>query len=279
MYNSFKVLVLTFNDECQISRLLEDLSLVEQVIIVDSNSTDKTLEICEEFGVKVFTHKFINQAESCNWAIENIFKESDWIFRLDSDERVSKALLDEISSLTIKDEPIVGYVNREMTWMGKKLKYSALRPHFIGRLFKVGYAKYEDVTEEHLLHDCTSIRLTETFYEDNKKNDIFYFLEKHMATGIGEVQEYNKNKRVSEGILFSDLAHLRTRWFKVNVYNRIPMFIRPAGYFLYRYFFKLGFLDGKAGFSFCFFQAFFYRMLIDQRLFEIENPQYYGGKK
>ena len=87
---SFSVFILTFNDELMIGRLLDDLADVEKVVVIDSGSTDGTLDLCKERGRPVYYKKFINQAIQSNWAIENFFSVGEWVLRFDSDERASR---------------------------------------------------------------------------------------------------------------------------------------------------------------------------------------------
>ena len=266
-------LVLTFNDEKMIERLLDDLSVFKKVLIVDSFSSDNTENIVKKKGRDFVKHEFVNQAKQVNWAVKKFYKDDDWVLRLDSDERVSKDLIDEINYIVNINSDFVGYIDRKMYWMGKKLRFSALKKHFIGRLYQPKNAFYEEVTEEHLVHTCKSIFFKNKFYEENLKNDITYFIDKHIDTAKGEVREYISNTKSSNS-LFSIHAHERRKFLKLNFYNKNPIFFRAFVYFIYRYIFKLGFLDGKAGFSFCFFQAFFYRMLIDQLIFEKNKVNY-----
>ena len=268
MINSFKVFILTYNDEAILERLLRDLIDVEEVLIVDSFSIDNTLEIAKKYKRIVVQNNFINQAIQSNWAIDNFFGDNDWILRLDSDERVSTELLSELDAYALRDEDCVVYIDRYMHWMGKKLKYAGLRPHYIGRLFKPSFARYEEVTEEHLIHTVPMKKAAIKFEENNKNNSMKFWLDKHYNTALGEVHEYLENTNVLKGNLFSKKDFERKRWLKLKIYNITPSFLRPLLYFLYRYLFKLGFLDGRAGLSYCFFQAYFYRMLVDQLIIE-----------
>ena len=273
---NYKVLILTFNDQCHLAPLLQDLEEVNDVVIIDSFSTDGTLEIAKQFGRQVYQHSFKNQATQVMWAVETLFSPNDWILRLDSDERISEALLLEIeNSIQTTTEDFVGYLNREMYWMGKKLHYATIRNHYIARLWKPKDAFYEDVAEEHLIHSCSSKYFGTKFYENNKKNNIEYFIQKHLLTGKQEVLQLTDSTHKEEAKLFTRQGHFLRRWLKINLYNRLPIFSRAVLYFIYRYIFKLGFLDGREGFSFCFFQAFFYRMLIDQMSFEKANKEFY----
>ncbi|MDC3338407.1 glycosyltransferase family 2 protein [Planktomarina temperata] len=271
--NSFNVIILSYNDGFMLERLLQDLKIVENVLVVDSYSTDNTQEIVESYKRQFVQYEFVNQAVQINNAVRQHFAANDWLLRLDSDERVSSNLLLEIDALIKEKEDFVGYIDRKMYWMGKRLKFSGLSKHYIGRIYQPKNAEYEEVTEEHLVHDCKSVKLRNTFYEDNIKNNIEFFVKKHLVTAKGEVNELMKSTQVDSGILFTGKAHLVRRYLKVNVYNQLPIFLRGILYFMYRYFIKGGFMDGRAGFSFCFFQAFFYRMLIDQIYWEQTNDR------
>ena len=271
MIKSFKIFILTHNDEDMIDKLLHDLEKIETVIIIDSFSTDKTVNIAKKFGREVHQNVFVNQAVQSNWAIDNFFDDADWILRLDSDERVSEALLAELDFYAEKNSDCVVYIDRYMHWMDKKLKYSGLRPHYIGRFFKRSFARYEEVTEEHLLHQVPTVRAKTKFFEYNVKNSMKFWLDKHYQTALGEVHEYKFKTNIAKGNLFSVKDFERKRWLKLKLYNSTPFFLRPLIYFLHRYVFKFGFLDGKAGLSYCFFQAFFYRMLVDQLILESEQ--------
>ena len=268
MIESFSVFILTHNDELMLGRLLEDLKNVSNVLIVDSYSTDKTKSVAEKYQRKFVQNEFVNQAIQSNWAIDNFFGENDWVLRLDSDERISTELLSELDTYAVQDEDCVVYIDRYMHWMGKKLKYAGLRPHYIGRMFKRSFARYEEVTEEHLIHTVPMKKAVVKFEEDNKNNSMKFWLDKHYKTALGEVHEYFENTNVLKGNLFSDKDFERKRWLKLKIYNSTPAFLRPFLYFIYRYFFKFGFLDGRAGLSYCFFQAYFYRMLVDQLIIE-----------
>ena len=271
MIKAFKVFVLTHNDEIMIGNLLKDLENVESVTIIDSFSSDDTLRIAKKYGRKVHQNLFVNQAVQSNWAIDNFFNDQEWILRLDSDERVSEELLKELEAYATDNQDCVVYIDRYMHWMGKKLKYSGLRPHYIGRFFKPTFARYEEVTEEHLLHTVPSVRAKTKFVELNMKNNMKFWLDKHYQTALGEVDEFRFDTNVEKGNLFSEKDFKRKRWLKLKLYNKCPAYVRPLLYFLYRYIFKFGFLDGRAGFSYCFFQAFFYRMLVDQLITESEQ--------
>lgn len=272
------IIILTYNDECQIANCLESIrDLSDDIIIVDSQSTDRTNEICRQYGGKVYQNPFVNQAIQFNWALDNADVKYDWILRLDSDEVVPDKLKVEIRARAGKEPGIAAYaLNRRMYWMGRFLRWGRMYPHYIVRLFRKGKARYEERTEEHLVVDGKVGRMRNDFLEDNKKNTLDYFTEKHLATARGELDEIRRRvnserdaeaKQAIRPRLLGNKVE-RTRWLKEKVYARSPLFMRPFVYFFYRYFLCLGFLDGVPGLTWHILQGFWYRFYIDAKVYE-----------
>lgn len=265
-------IILTYNDEENINACLESLKeWLDDIVIVDSFSTDRTLQICKAHGCRIYQHDFIDQAHQFNWALDSVPLRHSWVMRLDSDEIVPDRLKREIESRVGREEGIVGYyMNRRMYWMNRWLRHGRMYPHYILRLFRFGSGRYELRTEEHLLLDGMAAYLESDFLEDNRKNGLEYFTLKHLKTAEGEVAEVlhpQLDGRAVDPAPFGTKTE-RTRWLKEKVYSRMPLFMRPLLYFLYRYVICLGFLDGKEGLIFHFLQAFWYRFYIDARLYE-----------
>jgi glycosyltransferase involved in cell wall biosynthesis len=275
------VIILTWNDEIQIGDCLASIrDLSDDIIIIDSYSTDRTLDICRVYGAKVFQNPFVNQAIQFNWALDNAPIKHDWILRLDSDEIVPDRLKDELRRRVDKEPGIVAYyLNRRMYWMGRWLRHGRMYPHHIVRLFKSGHARYEERTEEHLIVDGPIGHMKNDFLEDNKKNSLDYFTEKHLATARGELKEIldkrsgaSESKPAIEPRLLGAKPH-RTRWLNEKVYARIPLFVRPFVYFFYRYFICLGLLDGVPGLIWHVLQGFWYRFYIDAKVYETRSAK------
>ncbi len=265
------IIILTYNDEVQIEACLRSsFALTNDVIVIDSFSTDKTKEICEKFGAKFYLHPFENQAKQFNWAIDNIEINNDWVLRLDSDEIIPLKLREEIINTIIKNPKVHAYsINKRMYWMGKRLRFGGMT-HYITRLFKFGSARYEEKTEEHLIVEGQTAKLKNYFFEYNRKNNLEYFTDKHLKTAKGELEEIFDQKKNTDGIvpdLFGNDVQ-RTRWLKLNIYESTPLFFRPFIYFLFRYFLQLGVLDGIPGLTFHILQAFWYRFYIDALVYE-----------
>lgn len=266
------VAILTYDDEIQIENCLNSLKgFSNDIVIIDSYSEDKTIEICKKHNTRIYQNTFVNQAIQFNWALDKINFKNDWILRLDSDEILPKKIKEEILETISKETNIKAYfLNRRMYWMGKWLKHGRMYPHHILRLFKNGYAKYEEKTEEHLIVNGELGYIKSDFLEDNKKNNLDYFTQKHIQTANGELKEINNFLKDNSGIKSNFFGHKvnRTRWLKENIYMNSPLFLRPFIYFIYRYFICLGFLDGKPGFIFHILQGFWYRFYIDSKVYE-----------
>ena len=276
--NQFSVIILTFNEEGNIRRCLDSITdFTDDIVIVDSVSTDATLKICEDYGCRIYQHKFVNQAIQFNWALDNLPLERPWILRLDCDEVLPTKLKQELVKLAATCDPDVTgiYLNRRMYFMNRWLKHGGLYPHYILRVFRRGAGRYEEKTEEHfVLTAGRAIYAKNDFLEDNRQNTLKYWLKKHDDLSDGEIKDtlletQNPNQDLKESLFDNKVA--RTRWFKTHVYVKSPLYLRAFLYFVYRYFFRLGFLDGVPGLIFHVLQAFWYRFYIDARIYEARS--------
>ena len=271
----FSVIILTFNEEENIRRCLDSITdFTDDIIIIDSFSTDATLKICEKYGCRVFQHAFTNQAVQFNWALDNVPWERPWTLRLDADEVLPDKLKQELRELTATCGPEVTgiYLNRRMYFMNRWLRHGGMYPHYILRAFRKGAGRYEEKTEEHfVLTSGRAIYAKNDFLEDNRQNTLRYWLKKHDDLSDGEIRDTllesrNPGRDLKEDVFGNKVE--RTRWLKTRVYAKSPLFLRAFFYFIYRYFLRLGFLDGVPGLIFHVLQAFWYRFYIDARIYE-----------
>ncbi len=257
----FSVIILTFNEEENIRRCLDSITdFTDDIILIDSFSTDATLKICEKYGCRVFEHAFTNQAVQFNWALDNVPWERPWTLRLDADEVLPDKLKQELRELTATCGPEVTgiYLNRRMYFMNRWLRHGGMYPHYILRAFRKGAGRYEEKTEEH-------------FVLTSRQNTLKYWLKKHDDLSDGEIRDtllesHNPGLDLTEDLFGNKVE--RTRWLKTRVYAESPLFLRAFLYFIYRYFLRLGFLDGIPGLIFHVLQAFWYRFYIDARIYE-----------
>ena len=278
--NSISIVILTYNEEINIERcLIEAKKITSNIFIIDSYSTDKTLELCEKYGCKIYQNKFINQAIQLNWALENVEFNSEWILRLDADEYFLPELIDEIKmKLDNLDKNISGiFFKRRVYFMDRWIKHGGYYPTLLLRAWRNGKAICEERwMDEHMkLLEGKSITFDYDFVDDNKKN-LHWWINKHNNYATREAIEQLNSKY---GFLnyesvqpdFFGTQEQKKRWIKEKLYNKIPLGIKPFIYFIYRYFIKFGLLDGFRGFLFHILQGFWYRFLVDAKVFEIEN--------
>ena len=275
---AISVFILTYNEEVNIQACLESLAgFTGDIVFVDSYSTDKTLEMGRAAGARIFQNKFVNHAVQCNWAIDTIEFKYDWILRMDSDELLPEKLKSELAEMarTLPADVTGIYLNRRQYFMNRWLKHGGMYPHFILRAWRKGAGRFENKTEEHfVLARGTTVKAKNDFLEDNRINDLRFWVRKHADLADGEVRDTLGETQAQSDDLKPELLGekvQRTRWLKQNVYQRSPLFLRAFLYFLYRYVFRLGFLDGTPGFIFAVNQAFWYRFFIDSRIWEIRS--------
>lgn len=274
-------IILTYNEEIHIRRCLENAnSFASKVFVVDCFSTDRTVEIAESLGATVVQHVWPgNQAEQFNWALENLRIDSEWILRLDADEYLTDGLINELrEKLPVLPNHISAVVlPLGRAFLGKILRHGIVNDIKMIRLFRSGKVKYElRLMDEHLeVLEGETTTFKNQFIDDNR-NSLRYFIDKHNNYSSREAAllldaEYQliENESVDDGSNFC--VEVQQKRLQKKRYARLPLFWRSFGYFFYRYFVKLGFLDGKEGFLWDFLQGWWYRTLVDAKIFEIKR--------
>lgn len=273
--NLISVLILTFNESIHIERSIRSAQkLTSNIFVVDSFSTDNTVSIAESLGAKVYTREFINFASKLNWCLDNIKFPTPWIARLDADEIFSDDFLVNFTKSIQNTNPdITGiYVKRQLWFMGKWIKHGGMYPTYSMRLWRNGTAHSEvrDLDEHMILSVGKSMHLDLDII-DNPLSNIANWITKHNGYSALEAKstliDQNTALELIKPNLFGNKIE-RTRWMKVHIFYRLPLFVRPIIYYIYRYIFKLGFLDGKEGFLFHFLHGLWYRILVDAKIYE-----------
>lgn len=273
------VIILTYNEELHIHRCLENVcTFAKKVYVIDSPSTDKTVEICQEFSnVEVVVHKYPgNQAEQFNWALDNVQIDTEWILRLDADEYLLPELVTELQTrVPTLNQNITGITFKRRHIFLERWMKRGTYPVMILRMFRKGKAICEQrLMDEHIeLIEGENITFENDFVDHNL-NNISWWAQKHVNYAVREAAELLD---VEYDITGSDSGArhlspttLRKRNLKLK-YARQPLFWRSFAYFCYRYFLKLGFLEGKEGFLWHFLQGWWYRTLVDAKIFEIKK--------
>lgn len=278
MKNSLSVIILTWNEEVNIEKCLKSVSgIADKIFIVDSYSTDKTLEIAKEYGAKIYQHPFKNQAEQFNWALDNLPLEGDWILRIDADEVLTDELAKEIMEIirTAPEEFTGFYLRRRVYFMGRWIRHGGYYPTWMLRLFRTGKGREEtrEMDEHIILSEGKAGYLKNDFIDDDQKG-LERWVAKHNNFSTREARERlrESGERQLTGKIGGGQAE-RKRWLKNNFYMKLPAFFRAFLYFFYRYFLRLGVLDGREGLIFHFLQGFWHQFLIDAKMYEIEEKK------
>lgn len=276
---SLTVVILTYNEEIHLERCINSLlPFAERIVIVDSFSTDNTQQIAEKFQVDFYQNKWNqNYANQLNWALENCNISTDWTMRMDADEYVTKELSNEliqlIPNLTSEINGIV--IPRNVIFKNKLIRFGGYHKIPLLRIWKTGIGKCEERwMDEHIELQNPKLTQVNNSIIDENLNSIHWWTIKHNNYARREAADYLINKYnidfEIEKLDTNSSANLK-RHLKNNYYNSLPLFLRAFFYFIFRYIFTLGILDGKTGFIWHFLQGFWYRFLVDVNIFEIEQ--------
>lgn len=272
------VIILTYNEEIHIRRCIENVNqIARKVYVVDCHSNDGTQEIARSLGAEVVEHDWPgNQAAQFNWALDNLPIETEWILRLDADEYLLPELIEELKEkLPLLSNDITGiFFNRRHIFLNRWMK-GGIYPVKLLRTFRYGHGRYEQrMMDEHIvLLDGNAIEFENDFCDHNL-NNISWFCKKHVDYAVREAvemldAELNLSGHSQDESAFTNQAKEKRR--KKESYSKKPLFWRSFAYFLYRYFLKGAWRDGKEGFIFTFIQGWWYRTLVDAKILEIKK--------
>jgi glycosyltransferase involved in cell wall biosynthesis len=275
------LIVLCKDEEIHLPRLRASCAgVIDEVFVIDSYSTDRTVDIARSFGDKVLQHKFVNYAQQFQWALDQIETDCDWIMRLDADEYLEPALVDEIGrKLPELPQDVTGIIlRRKHIFLDRFIRHGGRYPLELLRIWRNGCARIEDRwMDEHivLLHGHTVT--FENDFCDYNLSGIGFFIDKHNKYATREAIDvlnerfdlFPRDLAVKESGGATQAASKRR--VKDGIYNRVPFPFGPVIYFLFRYFIQLGFLDGKEGFAYHFLQGLWYRMLVGIKIIEFQR--------
>lgn len=266
------VVILTKDEKLHIGRCLERIAALSprQVFVVDCFSTDGTQRIVEEwqndktgqthFIISVVEHEWPgNQAAQFQWSLDNLPIETKWILRLDADEYLTDELIAEIKDkLSRLEDDVDGVVLKRrhvVGWLGNRWIKRGMYPTKILRLFRKGHGRSDmKIMDEHIVVQRRVVEFENDFV-DHSLISFEEWKEKHRNYAKREAQSYLSGER-STG----------EKAAKKDAYYKLPRYFRAVAYFCIRYFLKLGFLDGVAGFRWHFWQGLWYRWLVDKEI-------------
>lgn len=260
-------LILTKDEEKFIGQCIDSISnVVKRIVVIDSYSDDKTVEIARSKGAEVYQHIFENYAKQYIYG-ENIANiKTKWTLRIDADERFTKKSAREIEILCNENEftnvngIIVRYVN---IFMNKKLYHGGMYPFEKLEIYKTGKGKIEDRNmDEHIILSGGRIVKCKEDGEHLYYRGLDLFVQKHNWYSMREVKDYYEREKNDE--------YDKMTKFKMNFYYKLPIFFRARLYYIFRFYFQAGFLDGKVGKIVAVLQAYLYRFLVDAKIYEYE---------
>ena len=271
------VIILTRNEILHIERSIESARRVaREVIVVDSFSTDGTVELARSLGAVVVQNRWVNHASQLNWALDNLSISTDWVMRLDADEYLDDALVSALPR-ALGDAALdvtAVEVNRNIRFLGRIIRHGGMHPLWVVRLWRRGLARCEQRwMDEHVVLLRGRLQRVAGNIIDDNRNHLSWWASKHNDYASREAVDLlvmchrGANGGHSRGALNRQASG--KRWLKERVYAQIPLGLRPWFYFFYRVVVRAGFLDGHKGLMFHTMQGLWYRLLVDAKIMEV----------
>jgi len=284
--SKFSFLILTYNEEIHLPRLLESVKELDApLFILDSGSTDNTLNVAADHGATVLAHAFENHPKQWDFALKNFDIKTPWIICLDADQVVTPELKERLLNFRDEDHKDIDgiYFNRKNYFKGRWIRHGGYSPFYLLKMIRYGVG-YSDLSEnmDHrfIVPGKTEVWKDGCILEENlKENNIKFWIDKHNRYSdlvAAEEVERMLNLRAQtvkpnfRGSPDERTARLKQLWWQ------LPRYTRPMLYFIYRMFFQLGILDGREGIIFHFLQAYWFRLIVDIKIDEIIKQQHAG---
>ncbi|WP_414543537.1 glycosyltransferase family 2 protein [Nostoc sp. CCY0012] len=268
----FSIYILTYNEELDIAACIESAMLSDDIIVVDSCSSDRTVEIASRYAVRTVQHAFESHGRQRTWMLESIPPKYEWVYILEADERMTPELFAECVQASQNPDYIGYYVAERVMFMNHWIRRSTQYPRYQMRLFRHGKVWFTDYghTEREVCEGATSF-LKETYPHYTCSKGLSRWIEKHNRYSTDEAKEtlYQiEQGKVNWRDLFLGKTEVEKRRALKDLSLRLPA--RPFLRFLYMYFMLGGCLDGRAGLAWCTLQAF-YEYLILLKAWEMKH--------
>jgi len=268
----FSIYILTYNEETEIAACIESALLSDDVVVVDSFSSDRTVEVAQRYPVRVVQHRFESHGRQRTWMLQSVPVKHEWVYILEADERMTPELFQECLTAMQSQEYVGYYVAERVMFMGQWIRRSTQYPRYQMRLFQRDRVWFDDSghTESEVCDGPTGF-LKETYPHYTCGKGLSRWIDKHNRYSTDEAQETLKQLETGtvkwQDLFFGQSEVERRRALK-DLSLRLPF--RPLIRFFYMYFLLGGILDGRAGFAWCTLQAF-YEYLILLKAWEIKH--------
>jgi glycosyltransferase involved in cell wall biosynthesis len=267
---SVSALILTLNEQINVEECLQSLSWCDDIVVLDSHSTDRTQALAAERGAQVITRAFDDWSAHQNWAVRNLPFRHPWVLYLDADERCPADLRDEVLERARADAPEAAFrMRRKDFFMGRWLKHAQLYPSWFVRLFRPQHIRYERLVNPVAVVDGLIGQLRGHIVHYPFSHGVSHWIARHNRYSDLEALEATKLRNgtpVAASVWSAD-PNVRRRALK-DIFFRLPA--RPAVKFAYFYLWRRGFLDGRAGLTYASLQAM-YEYMIGCKQAEIER--------
>jgi len=264
------VAIFTLNEEVHLPSCLDALAWADEVLVVDSFSTDRTEQICKERGIRFVQHAFGGFGDQRNWALDHGGLKHEWVLILDADERVTPELAEELRATlpSIGDRVAAFRIARRFYWWGQWLRHSSLYPTYVVRLIRRGRVRYVNrghAETQEVQGDIQTLK--EDLLDENRKGLAEWFARQNRYSGLdAEYELAQEGKPGSAADLMSSDPLVRRAAFK-RLAAAVPA--RPVWYFLYSYVLCGGFRDGRAGLVFCLMRSM-YQLMVAMKKYELQ---------
>ncbi|MEM9485472.1 MAG: glycosyltransferase family 2 protein [Cyanobacteria bacterium P01_F01_bin.116] len=266
------IFILTHNEERDIAACIESALVSDDVIVVDSISSDRTLPIAQQYPVRIVQHAFESHGKQRTWMLRNVPTKHQWVYILEADERMTPELFQECITAAQSGQHVGYYAAERVMFMNHWIRRSTQYPRYQLRLLDKQRVWFDDYghTEREVCEGSTGfLQATYPHYTCSKGFD--RWLEKHNRYSTDEavetLRQLSDNGVNWRALLFGSSEVERRRALK-DLSLRTPF--RPLVRFIYMYFFLGGILDGRAGFTWCLLQAF-YEYLITLKVWELQH--------
>ncbi|MEN6595510.1 MAG: glycosyltransferase family 2 protein [Clostridiaceae bacterium] len=275
-------IVLTFNEEMNIENCIRSLAgFCKRVVVVDSGSTDRTLEIARSLGADVLHNEYIYYAQQFNWGVDNAGITTRWTLRLDADERFTPQVCARSEQVLIEHEQddVNGVVmESDFFFLGRQMKHGGSKKRKI-MLFRTGAGRIENRRRDAhtILFSGRTVAISERYLHCDYK-DLSSYIDRYNKYATREMLDYLDFEQGTGFDVQTDEKLRKHRKKKFTFYYRAPMFFRAWLWFVFNYYLRLGFLDGREGYLYHFFESYWYRFLVDAKIYEHRKNARTEGK-